>query len=548
MLVLGTNRCDNLGRASQSTSMIDDVRSSLGEWKAARALLSSALQSYLTACNNLTTTCTRPAHLPSERSAVDEALVVVDSELGTLASEIHSLRTSHISMCALRNRSGKLTRINILPPEVLRHIFRLSNVYCVRHSRVRKCYNALSQVDMYWRQVALNTPELWTHVDVIPDTVDRTMYGLSSLMLERSKGEMIHLHVYSPRDGSFRNGLQERDLKKFISPILSRVVTLHLESDTSASRFLSLVMGLWEKIGIASIKHLFIRVSNDSFVSHFNISWAQGLPERASHIHLQTLHLQNATLNWRHVTFHNLVDFRLGRTIDTGISMDITQLAATLSASPKLAILKLCNVSIGRRDTTETPLVALDSLQVLNLVKLDAEPLQLVLSLIDQPNPFAQLSVGLMLYDDKRSLADYRAFFSRCHISTLYLESPAEHLSLPCLPSGLSHLIIFQSDLSQPPFIHEPKGQSQPRAIVYVTLVSCVVTLEGLVSLVAETGAQVLNLDCCLMDRLMDAEGMMNSDCEEARSGLLEVYPDLVCNISDVDTSAQLDCRTMFDD
>ncbi|QRV78435.1 F-box-like protein [Ceratobasidium sp. AG-Ba] len=333
---------------------------------------------------------------------------------------------------------------------------------------------------MYWRQVALNTPELWTHVDVIPDTVDRTMYGLSSLMVERSKGEMIHLHVYAPRDGAFRNGLQARDLKKFISPILSRVVALHLESDTSGSHLLSLVMGLWEKIGIATIKHLFVRVPNDSSVSYFNIPGGQG-SQRPPHIHLETLHLQNATLNWYNVTFYNLVDFRLGHTVDTTSPMDIVQLAATLSASPKLAILKLCNVSIGRWLTTETPVITLDSLQVLNLVKLDPEPSQLVLSAIDQPNPLAQLSVGLMFYDDERSLAEYRAFFSRCHISTLYLESPTEHLSLPCLPSGLSHLIIFQSDLSQPPFIHEPAGQSQPRAIAYVTLVSCVVTLEGLI-------------------------------------------------------------------
>ncbi|QRV93210.1 F-box-like protein [Ceratobasidium sp. AG-Ba] len=528
--------------------MIDDVRSSLGEWEAARALLSSALQSYLATCNSLTATCTRPARTLPERNAVEDALVVVDSKLGTLSSEIQSLHASHLSMCALRNRSGRLTRINVLPPEVLRQIFLLSTIQCVRNIRAKGLYNTLSQVDMYWRQVALNTPELWTHVDVSPATPTRSFYELSRVVLERSREEMVHLHVYEPRKSSFGGptpDVEIHTLKTFLAPFITRVASLNLETETSSTYLVHSVMRLWGKIGTGMIQHLSVSLPTDGHSYYLDIPSGRRT-QGVSSTHLRTLHVKNISLNWDSVACQNLVDLRLHGPGDLASRMDFKMLAMMLAASPRLRVLKLYEKDIIRWGDQVVSSIVLEHLEVLNLVKLEADTLKLILPLVDQPNPLSHLSVGLTLYDELTE--EYRAFFSRCHVSTLYLESPAEHLSLACLPPSLSHLIIFQSDLSQPPFIRDSLADSQPRAIVYVTLVSCVVTLEGLVSLVAETGAQVLNLDCCLTDRLMDLEGIVNDVCDETRSELVEVYPGLICNVSDVDTTAGMACRTMFDD
>ncbi|QRW07363.1 F-box-like protein [Ceratobasidium sp. AG-Ba] len=477
-----------------ATPIIEDVWAALAQWKTARAIFSSALESYLTTCDSLVAACTQPTRLRSERNAVDDALVAVDSELGLISSEIHTLYTSHISMCTLRNKSGKLTRINILPPEVLRSIFRLSNTYCLYDHRAKGCYNALAQVDRYWRQIALDTPELWTHVDVSPDTPTRSM-GLSRMILERSKGGPIDLHVYEPENTAVGGPTHQEEtekFKKFLSPYIPHIVTFRLETSLPTSYFAHSLTELWDETHIANLHDVSIIFPDPCGV----LSLISDFPE------LETLHLQNAMLDLGSLVCHGLVDLRIECANGTIIPhIDSYDLAVTLAASPNLAMLKL-NAPFGRWDERDLPLVTLDSLEVLNLTKLEPESLRLVLPLISRPNPQTQLSVGLTFYDDEQLLNEYRSFFSRCgRVSTLYHESTAEFLSMPYLPSSLSHLVIHQSDLSQPPFFNEDPTQPLLRTITTITLEQCIVTLEGLMSLVAETGAQVVNLDRCLVDR-----------------------------------------------
>ncbi|QRV93211.1 F-box-like protein [Ceratobasidium sp. AG-Ba] len=535
-----------------ATPIIEDVWAALAQWKAARAIFSSALESYLTTCDSLVAACTQPTRLRSERNAVDDALVAVDSELGLISSEIHTLRTSHISMCTLRNKSGRLTRINILPPEVLRSIFRLSNTYCVHDHQAKGCYNALAQVDRYWRQVALDTPELWTHVDVSPDTPTRSMYGLSRMMLERSKGEPIDLHVYEPENTAVGGPTHQEEtekFKKFLSPYIPHIVKFRLETSLPSSYFVHSLTELWDEIHIANLHDMSIILPNPygAFISHIRFPGTRGV-EQTPEAYFQTLHLQNAMLDLGSLVCHGLVDLRIECTNGTIIpDIDVYDLAVTLAASPNLAVLKL-QAPFSRWSELDLPLVTLSNLEVLNLTKLEPESLRVVLPLISRPNPQTKLSVGLTFYDDEQLLSEYRSFFSRCGgVSTLYHESTAEFLSMPYLPSSLSHLVIHRSDLGQPPFFNEDPTQPLPRTITTITLEQCIVTLEGLMSLVAETGAQVVNLDRCLMDRLMDFEGTIQYVSDETRLALLDVYPTLSCNVSDVDTTTHLSCRIIFE-
>ncbi|QRW07364.1 F-box-like protein [Ceratobasidium sp. AG-Ba] len=426
------------------TSMVEEVRSTVDEWKAARALLSTAVQSYLSACNSLAAACTRPARTLSECDTVEDTLVLVDAELDAISSEIQSLGASQLSMSTLRNRSSRLTRINVLPAGILRHIFRLSTNECVRDARAKGCYNALSRVNMHWRQVSLDTPELWTHVDVSPTTATRNLYELSRMLLERSKGEPVYLHVYEPQQTLFGGRTPEGEiyqLTKFLSPYITRVVGINLETKTQ-TRLVNSVMGLWSKIGTAKITDFSAKLLPSQFCGHLGIPSGCGLPEVVSSTRPRTLHLKDVQIDWESSFCRNLFDFRLQSCGDFGIDLAPKSLEKMLLKSPKLSVLKLHEVAVtkGRLLDEEISPVTLESLRVLNLVKLDLGPLQLVLSLIHQPNPLARLSVGLTFYDELTD--EYRAFFSRCHVSTLYLESPTEHLSLRCLPSGLSHLII----------------------------------------------------------------------------------------------------------
>ncbi|KAG8784482.1 hypothetical protein FRC12_018652 [Ceratobasidium sp. 428] len=69
----------------------------LDEWKAARTLLTDALQSYLDASATLRAACTSSSHRSPDSSLVEEALVTIDSELESLTSEAKSLFDMRIS-------------------------------------------------------------------------------------------------------------------------------------------------------------------------------------------------------------------------------------------------------------------------------------------------------------------------------------------------------------------------------------------------------------------------------------------------------------------
>ncbi|KAG9111196.1 hypothetical protein FRC07_008079, partial [Ceratobasidium sp. 392] len=436
---------------------------------------------------------------------------------------------------------------------ILTYIFKLSTVYCMRDKAAKGCCNALARVDIYWRQLALDTPELWTHIDLSPDAPNgRSLYDASKLQLERAKNELVHLHLYEPKQQYGSLDVEVHRLRDFLAPYAPRISALDLHSLNRSQSLIHSVLGVCIEGGFSTLQHLRVRVPESIYHLYLNIREPVGKKAKKHSIAIKTLHLKNAVFNWKSTIYHGLVGLRLQAAGEAHMHVSLPDLANVFARSPALVTLKLSGIVIGNwfSDQDRPPPVVLESLEVLNLVDLSPDNLRLVLYLIAQPKASARLSTGLTFYENEPKFV-YREFFERCHVSTLYHESDAEYLQLAEIPPSIDRLIVFKSDVTQQPAIGQSgsldSSASASHHIPYVTLVSCVVTPEGLVSLIADLDIQVLRLDCCLIDRLMDSEGSIHYVTEEITTSLLEVYPNLICSISDVDSTLHLLCRAMFD-
>ncbi|KAG9122392.1 hypothetical protein FRC07_001268 [Ceratobasidium sp. 392] len=315
-----------------TTTTGTSVQSVLHTWKSARTLLADTIQSYLSACATLNAVCTRPTHTPLEHTVVEDALVAVASELSALASEAQALRDAHFGMSTLRRRSGRLTGINALPPEILSYIFKLSVTHCMRD-----------------KALALNTPELWTHIDLSPDApTGRSLYDAAKLQFERAQDEPVHLHLYEPRQQYGTPDVEVRKLRDFLAPYASRITALDLDTLDQSHKLIQSVLGACIQRGFLALQDLVVLVPDKTFIFRLHVREPVGKKARKhSNIAIKTLHLQNALFDWRSTIYHDLVDLRLQASGAARMDVTLLDLANVFAQSSGLVVLKLSNILVG---------------------------------------------------------------------------------------------------------------------------------------------------------------------------------------------------------
>ncbi|KAG9076893.1 hypothetical protein FRC06_009233 [Ceratobasidium sp. 370] len=511
------------------------VQSALNEWKATRTLLVDTIKSYRTASAALGVACARVSPHPLERAAVEQVLLDLDLEILDLGSNEEILRDTRISFLQLRNSSARLTRISALPPEVLTHILTLSRTYCVRDSEAKWCFNAVAEVNTQWRQIALSTPDMWTHIDIILATPESRRYSLAKVFFERSRDALVHVHISEPRSPTARLDIVQ--LANFLAPHLPRVHSLELHTRAGSTHLISFILHQWLNGNSAAPEALYIHrtVARELFRpengEHGNVAPTAASGNQTNVVlPLRILHLQGAVFKWESPAYHGLVDLRL----DTGpmstlLAISVSQLANILSMSPKLGTLKLHRILITNPENWSPPApIVLDCLQALNMVDLEPSSLQLVLPLIAQPNSSAQLSVGLTFYLGQL-YDEIEAFFSRCRVATLYRESEVQVGLFWGIPVPIPHLVIANSDIETPQSITSERAQEVsllPKPVCFhpitrLTLVSCGFTIEELASLVANHGVQTLRLDLCILEEIQtEDEPMEDTSDEDLRAAL----------------------------
>ncbi|KAG8699251.1 hypothetical protein FRC09_006726 [Ceratobasidium sp. 395] len=218
----------------------------LEQWKTARRLLTSTIQSYLAASATLRASCITPIRRPIEKSMAKEALSMIDSELESLALEEKKLCNMRISLTVARNNSATVVLVNTLPPEVLARIFAFSRTHCYYDYDYDYEKDNFSSVCGYWRQTALNATDLWTHVD-IEHTTSR---NLTRLLLDRSKNAPIYVHAYEREQdqaasGGYTPEYAANEIVAILRPHLHRVSSLEIESDNERDGFVYSLLERW---------------------------------------------------------------------------------------------------------------------------------------------------------------------------------------------------------------------------------------------------------------------------------------------------------------
>ncbi|KAG9120568.1 hypothetical protein FRC07_003883 [Ceratobasidium sp. 392] len=324
------------------------MQSALDEWKAARILLTDAIQSYLFACSALRAICALDQS--SGNTTIKELLLTVDSELASLASEEEVLRDMRVSLATMRKNSQLAAApVNALPPEILARVLAFLLPRCARNCNNNIEFHDPAAVCVYWRRVALNRTELWTHIDAGPDT----SAGLTDLLLGHTRDSPILVHVSEPANGTSEPTSVEQVEKiiDILSPYVHRVRALDISSDDDFLRLVTQVSNLWLDHGNMNLSKslaiyhpvgdygLDLSKEEDEETAITQSENAEGILGS-----LTTLHLKNADFWWDSCAYHGLVDLRLAfKPYDQ--SLGTWQFAGILSASPRLAILKLENLA-----------------------------------------------------------------------------------------------------------------------------------------------------------------------------------------------------------
>ncbi|KAG8713201.1 hypothetical protein FRC08_013571 [Ceratobasidium sp. 394] len=450
----------------------------------------------------------------------------------------------------MSSRRADLAPINALPPEILARIFALSKPYCCRLPLGKLSFYKLTAVCARWRQLAIDTASLWTHIDIGPVTPT----SLTRLLLERTRDTPVHIHVYDePSDLEYLM-LDPRTVIPLLEPHIHRVYSIDLESFSPSAGFVSSLLDLWLDRGSAhSPGSLLIRrpcANSLLLVDKKDKPGTQAKQPNKILQSLRTLHLWGVILPWDSGAYHNLTDLRLSGW-KRSVRLSVSDLAGILSASPTLVILKLGYITItGTDGWNQAVPTTLSSLKVLDLVRLKADSLTLLLPLIAFPQPSNDLSVGLPADEETPNILE--AFFVRVCMQTLYYyhrkgaRSPNELLLK--LPPRIDVLILEEFYILDGQATQTNSAASQtplPPRLPTVVLVWCLVTFEGLRDLVAQHRVQRLRLDLCSI--LNSTPANSRSSLEVTRSSLLEVYPALECTISEHNSTWMLPVRKWDD-
>ncbi|KAG8765945.1 hypothetical protein FRC12_007183 [Ceratobasidium sp. 428] len=453
----------------------------------------------------------------------------------------------------MRDGSTTLAPANTLPPEILTCIFTLwkSRWNCYRDDGLD--FHDLAAVCSYWRQVAINTPELWAHIDISPSTP----VGFTELLLKRAGDSPIEIHLHEANTFTSKPASMEKmdQTMSLLSQHLHYISALDIDSNGCFPDFLTHTLNTWlDCTERGDLDALTVAFPNAKSVLSFSNTLIVE-PEKTEEILclLYEVHLENLYFDWDSKIYWNLADLRLVFDCDKGNFPTISTLELTniLRKSPKLEMLKLESLAIRETEdwAREAP-IAMMHLSILNLVNMEPDSLRLLLPLITVSSPLPEIvlciAVGSQMQDE------LEAFLVRSKITTLYCldqdDSYSGYFPLPCrqLVDDLRTLILDDVNITKTMSGGGNRRTSQASAHpLSVTLVDCTVDLGTLQTFILNYDTQTLRFEVCQLDPAAKHDF---EDLHGLRDSLLETFPELDCTISDVDSAWDWVCYKMYED
>ncbi|QRW11661.1 F-box-like protein [Ceratobasidium sp. AG-Ba] len=309
----------------------------------------------------------------------------------------------------------------------------------------------LAGVCREWRQIILDYPLLWSHLDLIVhrSTLDRG-YTDPTIWAERSRGSKISIHLreyylfeYIEQDDDDSDTSTEYDdeefaeamepLVRFLRPLMPQVESMTLVLYWPKDYVLSSLIDLWTTHGtLGTARSLKIRSYLEAPPSYLEPSGfaSNDLERLQRHRHffepLELFHLDNTIMpKWSELSYHNLTSLYLSSFIEEW-SLTSAELRAMLSSCPKLQHLTLCGLEVVDNHASQ-PLVTLNHLKTLFIRSTSNLPLlETVLSVIDSGANSLTLAIFIPVRPPSvknRALAKMNTFLSRSNVTALHIHS-----------------------------------------------------------------------------------------------------------------------------
>ncbi|KDQ19247.1 hypothetical protein BOTBODRAFT_433632 [Botryobasidium botryosum FD-172 SS1] len=194
---------------THSRSPRDSLRNAaLSAWLESLDDVACSIRSYLAEASTLRQECDpdRFTEQESKSHGVGAPHIDIFSEIDNRIEEMRDLEVQlficRAAMQEFRNRSTTLVPINRLPPECISQIFIMGSIPepedkddpdadDPREPLGKPFYLTVYRVCHRWREIALNTPQLWISIRFS----DSAPFEFSELMLERSRGCPLYIHL-----------------------------------------------------------------------------------------------------------------------------------------------------------------------------------------------------------------------------------------------------------------------------------------------------------------------------------------------------------------
>ncbi|QRV88559.1 F-box-like protein [Ceratobasidium sp. AG-Ba] len=527
-----------------------NIRTALDMWKEGRVKLLRSIEHYRATCNTLNAACRAALGRPEDLGDLENALATIGSELGPLETYEDMLRKERMRLATTRNTSSALVRINLLPPEVLARVFKLSNTCYIEDKTVRLC--ELASVCTRWRWITLSMPELWTHIDIGLGIPDR----LTQLFLQNSRNSAICIHVHEEHNNSYARRINPyegadqydsavRQVVQTLMPHIRRVHTLDITD--AAQEFAMAVAQVWLDFGNPGLSDtLSIRLLEEKVSVAIDDSEGDGIgfehPDNALQVLrcIKVLHVQCVRFSWDSPAYHQLTDLRIYNDIDT-VTLSASELFGILSASPSLEVLKLEGIEVLRiRGWTKPIPIIFNRLRTLKISRYTDGSLDILLSMMIVA---CECDVGIDTVDLGHGGVARFLSLSRTVVLSLDCSKDDSLTYVVSFLDGLPPLrtIILDYLHTTPPAQHQPEILPTGRQTNMI-LVNSTVDLQGLRYIISVLGVRSLRLECCHV-----VGPWSTTTLERIRTSLVKTYPELECLITDTESTKYLACRIMFE-
>ncbi|KAH7332553.1 hypothetical protein B0J17DRAFT_771662 [Rhizoctonia solani] len=351
--------------------------------------------------------------------------------------------------------------------------------------------DCIAQVCSRWRQIALSSPSLWSHIDYAPQQkLDCGMLARAKAYMKRasSLSIILHIHIHEHMDVHYKKD----NLEHFLMSVACRTKSLDYTTIRPGNAFTRLVLmtllrgsatgpAVFTQLkhttsftGMAFMHDPHIMSADQDLRRYDSAALNLDLPESVieeSFSNLSILHLRGLYPSWSSAPYHGLVDLRLiGLSSSYRHPIPESKFRNILKASPRLRILNFSLVvSKQSRDTRITP-VYLEDLEKVNIATrhprdgvwlMISEP-GAVLRLFAPGSKFLQLSISHYIYQPhESSVTDLKYFFRRSRITKFYGKG-----ACPPLGELLSHapnLRVLELDVHN--FKLSPANESRARIL-----------------------------------------------------------------------------------